>query len=413
LVVYDDTSEEFKIYGITDAVWTLLGSKAAVVSDFSVIRAAVCGRQLGLAFHDGSKISYNFFDLDSLAWAFASFKDLAASSTYGDISEMTIAGGFKEDETLMFFGWVSCDSDTTYLVSMQANYLGVEVATDLSSPVIESRSITVQTSSEYIVNGYRNLAMDWANDNVSLIAIGAISNLFSISVAGSSREWSTSSVEIDGLSNGVAPTSVSILSGSIYVALADMSGDVYYFEQSSDPSSQVSDVDIVLMNEEWMYVAPYQDGALDGDNIAGVYDTYVGSVLGDSKKRLAITHSQIDNPPDVPTTTTTSTTTGIPSTPRYYATGFGDSDLDGCYWGPEPNPGLIGSEWYRHEDTDPGDRTGTWIVKLITSPNPPGIVLWIISKELGLRAEFASPTPVGDWNTAIDPPPGSVASGCP
>ena len=75
---------------------------------------------------------------------------------------------------------------------------------------------------------------------------------------------------------------------------------------------------------------------------------------------VTTTTTTTEAPPLSPTTTTTTTLI----TASYKASGFLDSRANGCYIGPEADPGFglpAGTIFYRNANTTPGDTYGSWI----------------------------------------------------
>jgi hypothetical protein len=75
---------------------------------------------------------------------------------------------------------------------------------------------------------------------------------------------------------------------------------------------------------------------------------------------VTTTTTTTEAPPPSPTTTTTTTLINA----SYKASGFPDSRANGCYIGPEPDPGFglpVGTIFYRNANTTPGDIYGSWI----------------------------------------------------
>lgn len=295
VIAYDETNNLFKIYSVTDSVWNLLGYKIANLSNFSTIRCSLAGRKISLAFNDDDKIYYNFFDIDELSWSFASFKELSFSSSYGEIIEMTMQGYNIEDKGIIFFGWSSRDDNNSYLISVEVDDMGNENATDNIDPIIVSNKIDVITSDNYFVNGYRNLAMSYQDDYLNLISVGAFSELFNINIP-SLREWNNDIISIEGVSHGVAPKSVTMENKDI--AISDNSGDVYYFKfENAGFAFPESTPVIALMNEKWVHMSEYKNGLLKGEDVSDAYNTYFGSILKDSKRKILITVTEESNPP--------------------------------------------------------------------------------------------------------------------
>jgi len=153
VVAYDITNSAFKIYSVRDVGWELLGSQSEVVSDFSSVRIDLCGRKAGLAYvKDDASIEYNYFDFDYRTWSFASFETMVASQSYGSIIDMDLAGYNVEDTGMMAFGWLSRTSTTSYVSGVLVSDIGVEQPADFVSNTVESQTIDVITSSDYIEN---------------------------------------------------------------------------------------------------------------------------------------------------------------------------------------------------------------------------------------------------------------------
>ena len=139
---------------------------------------------MGIAYvYSDSVIKYNFIDLDYATWSFASFQDLAYSLSYGDILDMDIRGYWKEDRSIMVFGWLSRTSSASYVCSVLCQDDGVETPSDGVSPVVENQNINVTVSSStFIVNGYRKIGLSLNSQNLpALVTMGASSGIFTLS----------------------------------------------------------------------------------------------------------------------------------------------------------------------------------------------------------------------------------------
>jgi len=318
VAVYDSDNGRFIVFSVEDVNWTPLSALSASVDNFESVRIDACRRKMGIAYvvsnagssssSSGSSgyfqsIKYNFFDLDASTWSFPVFRDLNYSLLYGEIIDMDI-GGYWDTNSMLAFGWISRTATASYVCSVLADDTGTETPSNNTSPVIKSQDIDAYVSSDYIVNGYRKIALCMDNsDLIRIVVTGASSDYFRLAVIGAVRYWLLDSVDIEGISNGIVPTYVRFgYSGDTKLVMAADSGDIYYFEESADTSFPLSNPNMVLLNDKWVYVAGYSNGQLSGLDISGTYNNEAGAVLVDSEKPLLIVSNK-----STPVTTTTTT----------------------------------------------------------------------------------------------------------
>ena len=307
VTVYDSSNAEFKIYSVRDVGWTLVGSMPYVLSSFENLKIDTCGRRVGISFVDSDTIKCDFFDIDFEIWSFPSgFQDIVSSQLYGEIIDMDVKGYYIEDASFLAFGWISRTSGVSYVCSVLCDSYGNEIPSNYVTPVVESQGINVTTPSDFIVNGYRKIALCIDNSNlIRMVSSGATSKSFNLS---SSRIWSSDTVDICGISNGIVLNDFGLaFSDDVKMVMATDSDDIYYFEQTSDPSFPVSSPDLVVLNKTTVFRAHYTIGELNGDNIFGTYDNRSGYVLSDSERPLLIVCN--DNSTTTTTTPMTTTTT--------------------------------------------------------------------------------------------------------
>jgi len=288
VVVYDETNSEFKVYAVSD-IWRLIGFKSASVDTYSSIKIDDCGRKLGISFINDSAIEYNFFDLDYELWSFNAFRVSLTSQLYGDVMKMDMGGYNVEDQGLMSVGWLSRTSTTFYVNAIYISDEGVELEYGTSVNV-ESSDIDVTTSSDYIVNGYNEIAICLNSNNYPRIFVaGSESKLLTYTPF----TWTESLVDIEGIGNGILFDSLQckIDSGDVDIVFSSNSEDIYYFEPDSSSGFSVSTPDVALLTNTNIFHADYSEGALVGSYISGTSGSNVGDVLTDTKKPVLVAPS--------------------------------------------------------------------------------------------------------------------------
>jgi hypothetical protein len=309
VVVYDSTNEEVKVYSVGNQYWTLIGSIVAVIDNVSTIRIDSCGSEIGVGFFDDNGIWYNFFNVVTQSWAFASFALSTYSDDYGVVRDMDFAGYHDSSNGFMAVGWVSGDSTTSYVCNILIRDDGTETAADGNNVVVESSSVDVYCSSDYVINGYKKIAVCVDTSGVpQMITSGASSKIFTMYDVGGSRIRSNSAMDIESPSNGFVPSSIRVgFRGSSDIVLATEldTGDIYYFEHSSEDPFPISTPDITILNSEWLLHATYSAGQIQGTLIGDTYDSYCANVLGETKKPVVVISDRTIVPPTTTTTTTT------------------------------------------------------------------------------------------------------------
>ena len=285
--VYDNTNSRFEIYGVTDALWRLIGSFDVVISDVSSIRQKLCGRKLGIAFiNSDDEIQYNFFDLDLETWAFSSFDLINESNNVFDIA---LDGYNVEDTGTISVAWLSRTDDRFYVNNCLCDDKGNE-----TYALLESRDInTVSTDSNYIINGYRKIAVSVDSSNLPRVFVsGATSKLFTLN-----GTWSNEFVDIEGIGNGIVPEYLSSAFCSsdddIKITMATDSWDIYYFEpDSSGTTFPITTPDLAILNKKNLYHTNFSSGEFSGTAISDVTNNYVGDILYDTDKKVLVTSNK-------------------------------------------------------------------------------------------------------------------------
>jgi len=291
VVVYDSSNSIFKVYAVTDATWRLIGSKVVSIGVVDSIKIDICGRKIGIAaIHNDTTVKYNFFDVDYEIWLFASFNTIGTLASYGNIVDMSFAGYNEEDAGMMSFAWLSSDDSYFYVGSITISDEGLEQPTDLTNPIIEYNLINVQTSSNYIVNGYNilDVVVDSSN-RPYIMATGASSKLFHYT--GAFPRWDDELINIEGVANGVVPSTINMaFDEDNKVCISSDSGDIYYFEPDITATTfPVSSPDMFILNEGSIYRATYRNGALSGIDIEGLVGNLCGGILRDAERPILIT----------------------------------------------------------------------------------------------------------------------------
>jgi len=291
VVVYDSSNSMFKVYAVTDATWRLIGSKVVGIGVVDSIKIDICGRKIGIAaIHNDTTVKYNFFDVDYEIWSFSSFNIVGTLASYGNIVDMSFAGYNVEDLGMMSFAWLSRSNSYFYVGSITISDEGVEQPTNLTNPIIEFNLINVQTSSNYIVNGYNIL--DVVVDSFNrpyIMATGASSKLFHYTGVFPRRDDEL--INIEGVANGIVPTAINMaFNEDNKVCISSDSGDIYYFEPDITATTfPVSSPDMFILNEGSIYRATYRNGSLSGIDIEGLAGNLCGGILRDTERPILIT----------------------------------------------------------------------------------------------------------------------------
>jgi len=296
--VYDITNSMFKIYSVAQS-WRLVASMPATLDSYSSIRSLVYDRMVGIAYIDAnSQIKYNIFDLYNNVWSFGSFSPLVASQSYGSVIEMDIAGYNQENECIILFGWLSRTTTDFYVHSVLAYFDGTEIPSDYVSQIVEISEIDVDTNDEYIVNGYKKIAV-CLNNYLPNIIVGGISfKTFSIIEASPSvRSWQESLANVDCISNGAVIGSLrSEFYTDIKMAFLADSGDIYYLEPDVLLNTfDVSTPDVIIAGEPETHHGTYNNGLISNVDIAGMNNNHVGKILKDSQRPLLVSSNRTSN----------------------------------------------------------------------------------------------------------------------
>ena len=294
VTVYDITNSLFKVYSVSD-VWRLMGSKSAILTNYSSIRVGSSGDNISIAYLDDTSIQYDFFDLYLEQWKFGSFTTLTPSTLYGDIIDMDMVGYNIEDDARCSVVWSSNTSSYSYLNGAICSEDGSFWEIDSSSYNIESSSIDVVASdSNYVINGYKKVGVSINNGLTNIFATGSNSKLFSLTLG---NTWTENLIDIEGISNGIVTSDIRTeYNSGVKVVLASDSGDIYYFEPSVNSSFPLSTPEVVFISQKSGYKANYSLGLLSGDNILDMYDNVAGDILRDGKGPLLITSNKITPP---------------------------------------------------------------------------------------------------------------------
>jgi len=289
IVVY--SGKTFRIYSVKDSGWTLLGSMVDDTVEVETLRIDICGKEVGIVFrNDDEWLSYNFFNVDSRSWAFTAFRSVGFVQFFGSVLDFSIKGFHEEDVGWITLAWASRSTNSFYLGCVKISDKGEELSFGLATPIIELSTISVTTSSTYLVNGYRavGVSLDEYKDP-RVFVTGSASKLFSFSSI--SNAWQSDLVEIDAPNSGLVVSGLQTeYSTDVKVSIASDSGDIYYFE--SDPALEtfpVSTPDMMVLNESYPYHAEYKNGILQGVNVLGLFDNTCGAILKDTERPILIT----------------------------------------------------------------------------------------------------------------------------
>jgi hypothetical protein len=293
-VVYDITDSEFKVYAI-GYTWTLIGSISESTDSYSTIEITMCDVKIGVAFiEDGTTIEFNFFDISTDTWSFGAFNTLAASSSYGDILEMDLAGYDTAGVESFCIGWISGNSYSSYVNSAICDSTGAVTPTDLADYNIEvNRVDVIASSSDYLVNGYKKIGVTLDDSELAqIVCLGVSSKIFSLSAL---NVWSSDLIDLEAAGNGNVYTYLEAkYFDNVKLSFGADSGDIYFFEPSSNETFPVANPDIILLNSmDYAYrVTSFDPQA--GEIITDLYNNYNGTILRDSKKPLLISVNKDD-----------------------------------------------------------------------------------------------------------------------
>ena len=265
--------------------------------DIPSIRINACGRKMGIAFTDNSSvIKHNFFDLDYLNWSFSSFRDIDASDDYGTIIDMDFAGYNNEDNGRMAVGWISTDNHYSYVGGLIAADDGSQWATDGTSVIVESSPVNVLASPDYVVNSYRKIAVSLKEaDFPMMIACGTESKIFSLGFSSGGKDWGYDIIDMEAPSGAVA---FLYLRSEFYgyfddnprIVIGLDTGDIYYLKVNLVTETfPLTNPPVVILNEDEPYHATYREGRLNGVDIVGIQNNWVGANLTDADIPLFIT----------------------------------------------------------------------------------------------------------------------------
>ena len=317
VVVYDATNYLFKIYAVS-GIWTLIGTISdtnITALSYSNIRIYICGRRIGIAYFNSSgdsgssssessasseshsssssssagdyKMWYNFFDLYTETWFNASFQPVTNSLSDTEIIDMDMAGYHNEDVEVMALGWLVKNPTTFVTKSVLIDNSGTETASDGVNVVVESNAISVYSSQDYIINGYRKIAICIDDDNLpQIIATGAVSRAFYMVGV---RAWITDNSNIEAVSNGSVCGYIRASYGNVVsVAMSFDSGDIYYFISTSTPEFVMTTPQMSVISNNGVSNVTYSSGELIPTDIAGVDNSYCASILGESKSPVLV-----------------------------------------------------------------------------------------------------------------------------
>ncbi|MHA2023161.1 MAG: hypothetical protein ACTSWQ_05830, partial [Candidatus Thorarchaeota archaeon] len=146
------------------------------INEFDQMDIILGGRRVGVFYTDNHDMNYNFFDLDNENWSFGSFKPLSVSKTFGNYIDVAIAGDSLHDEGRISIAWTSMDNGYTYLNMARVRSDGAENMVGTSWH-IETVPQTVVTDGDYLIDGYKKLAV-FVDDDLEVIGVGSKSSRF-------------------------------------------------------------------------------------------------------------------------------------------------------------------------------------------------------------------------------------------
>jgi len=296
VVAYDTDNTEFNIYAVS-GIWDFLSTKSYTLSSTNTLKIDICGKRIGIGFVD-DVIKYNFFDINTETWDFASFTTLAYSSSFTDIATMDLRGYYTKegDESRIYFVWVGTDSGNLEVCSAFVDNVGNEFPSDYNSIVLETATNDViPNSSDIVVNSYITSSIDLNEDNPIIILGGSMFKYYVLSGSGVFRLWSSEYVDIEGHSSGLAPLSLQLkISSTIVPNISFVSeDDIYCFVQGTGSEFILSTPTVLILNKDGIFSGTYSSGLLSGTDIADTDNSYVGKTLIDNKIPLLIFSNRI------------------------------------------------------------------------------------------------------------------------
>jgi len=297
VVVYDITNSEFKVYSVTDA-WLLVGIIAEATTSYSTIKISMSFDEIVIAFIEAdSSIEYNFFDVVAQTWSFVSFTTLPASELYGDISDMDLDSYYTES-LLSEWGcisWLSGDAYKSYVNSAICYPDGSIIPTDSVNYNVEVNEVDVVVSStDYSVNGYKQIGVTLEDSSgfgyPRIVCLGTSSKTFTLPA---SLEWVHDVLDIEAVGNGNVFTSLCVnYFEDVKIVFGADSGDIYYFEPSTDETFPIANPEIILLNDSDLAYRLTSFNPSSGEDILGLYNNKYGRVLREAKMPLFITSNR-------------------------------------------------------------------------------------------------------------------------
>jgi hypothetical protein len=292
VVTYDVTNSELKVYAVGDT-WLLIGSISESTNSYSTLEVTICDFKIAIAYiEDNTSIEYNFFDIVTQTWSFASFTTLAASALYGDIIDMDLAGYETAGVEEFCIGWLSGDSYFSYVNSAICLSDGTVTPADLSDYNVEvNRVDVISSSTDYLINSYKKIGVTLDDSGlVQMVCLGVSSKIFSLSAL---NVWSDDLIDLEAVGNGNVFTYLDVhYVDGVNVAFVADSGDIYYFEPSNDITFPVANPEIILLHkEDYAYrITSFYPPA--GTDILDLYDNYYARVLRDARVPLLISQNR-------------------------------------------------------------------------------------------------------------------------
>jgi len=238
VVASDKTNSKFNVY-LTETSWSSIGSISHTFVPRN-IRTAICGNFIGIAFIASNSIRYNFFNLNSLAWSFATFQTLSAAS---DVIDMDCVGFGDTSSGSLDFVWTKSGISSIY--ETRVNNSGTESTAGGSTQAITVSASNVLSFSgeEYLYCPYKEIAIDMDESNVPYVCgFGIQKVVYKLDGA----TWDNiADIEIDANESGISASYLSAIyfGGRMNMAvLNNANNDVYYFEYDGVSGATLTDI---------------------------------------------------------------------------------------------------------------------------------------------------------------------------
>jgi hypothetical protein len=291
--------ENVRVYSVSDSQWLLLTTTVMSIDDIETMKMASCGNKLGFAYMESTSIKYNFFDVEINTWSFTEFQTLQASVTNGNIIDFDIAGYNKEEDGILSIGWLNDTTSVFYVNHTNVDSRGIEGVDDSENTEVVNRIKNVQAEN-YIVYGYQRIAININSNHLPrILGSGAETTLYTKDNYG---VWSTLPIDIEGTVTGFVPNQLALQiyedSGSEYakVVFGNNQGDIYYFEDIGEDGFEMVYPDLVVLNQERIFITSWGCGKLEGEEVNCTYTNKTGDMLKEALNKTVIVIDDNEDP---------------------------------------------------------------------------------------------------------------------